>query len=103
MELRAGCSSNSRRPSGSCRRRGAARVMSEVVCQVSNQASAVEFIWSARGGFFRPYAVSGTQLTELRQAADQTRGALETLVFTLNDAGAGPATWEPSFELEEAG
>jgi formylglycine-generating enzyme required for sulfatase activity len=77
--------------------------MSEVVCQVSNQAGAVEFIWSSRGGFFRPYVVSGTELTELRQAADQTREALEKLVFTLNDADVGTPPWEPAYELAEAG
>ena len=62
--------------------------MSEIVCQVGNQAGQVEFIWSSRGGFFRPYVVTGTQLTELRQAADQTRVALESLVFALNQDGA---------------
>ena len=58
--------------------------MSEIVCQVGNQAGQVEFIWSSRGGYFKPYVVAGTQLTELRQAADQTRTALESLVFALN-------------------
>ena len=77
--------------------------MSEIVCQVGNQASQVEFIWSSRGGYFKPYVVAGMQLTELRQAADQTRKALEELVFTLNDVGSGPAPWEPSFRLVEAG
>src|SRR3954447_15403455 len=76
--------------------------MSEIVCQVSNQAGQVEFIWSSHGGFFRPYVVSGPQLTELRQAADQTRVALEALVFALNQDGAAPP-WEPSLELAEAG
>ena len=48
--------------------------MSEIVCQVSNQAGQVEFIWSSQGGFFRPYIISGQQLTELRaRAAGQTR------------------------------
>ena len=63
----------------------------------------MEFIWSSRGGFFKPYVVAGTQLTELRQAADQTRNALEALVFALNHVGTGPAPWEPSFKLAEAG
>src|SRR5262249_31736592 len=63
----------------------------------------VEFIWSSRGGFFEPYVVAGTQLTELRQAADQTRVALESLVFTLNQDGTASMPWEPSFELAEAG
>ncbi|HEX8201953.1 MAG TPA: ATP-binding protein, partial [Isosphaeraceae bacterium] len=77
--------------------------MSEIVCQVSNQASQVEFIWSSRGGFFEPYVVSGTQLTELRAAAHQTRVALEKLVFALNDAGPGPIPWEPAHALAETG
>ena len=77
--------------------------MSEIVCQVGNRADQVEFIWSSRGGYFKPYVVAGTQLTELRQAAGQTRKALEELVFTLNEVGAGPAPWEPSFRLVEAG
>ncbi len=77
--------------------------MSEIVCQVSNQAGQVEFIWSSRGGFFRPYVVTGMQLTDLRQAADRTRDALEKLIFTLNDVGSGPASWEPYYELAEAG
>ena len=77
--------------------------MSEIVCQVGNRAHQVEFIWSSRGGYFKPYVVAGTQLTELRQAAGQTRKALEELVFTLNEVGSGPAPWEPSFRLVEAG
>src|SRR4051812_10335856 len=76
--------------------------MSEIVCQVGNQAGQVEFIWSSRGGYFKPYIVSGTQLTELRQAADQTRVALESLVYAFNQEGTA-APWEPSFELAEAG
>src|SRR5262245_15233308 len=76
--------------------------MSEIVCQVGNQAGRVEFIWSSRGGFFKPYIVTGAQLAELRQAADQTRVALESLVFALNQGGE-PTPWEPSLELAEAG
>ncbi len=71
--------------------REGAQFMSEIVCQVGNQAGQVEFIWSSRGGFFRPYVVTGTQLTELRQAADQTRVALEALVFALNQDGGRDA------------
>ena len=89
--------------------------MSEIVCQVGNQAGQVEFIWSSHGGFFRPYTISGTQLAELRGAADRSttspstsekpscREALETLVFALNQNGAGPPSWEHSYELAEAG
>ena len=40
--------------------------MSEIVCQVGNQAGQVEFIWSSHGGFFRPYVVTGTQLYSAR-------------------------------------
>jgi len=89
--------------------------MSEIVCQVGNRADQVEFIWSSGGGYFKPYVVAGTQLTELRRAADRSttgpsisekpscREALERLVFNLNQAGEGPPPWEPSFELAEAG
>ena len=77
--------------------------MSEVICQVSSQGSQVELIWSSRGGFFKPYTISGTQLTELRQAAEQTRNSLEGLVLVLNQAGAGSTPWEPAYELAEAG
>jgi hypothetical protein len=95
--------------------------MSEIVCQVNNQASQVEFIWSSRGGFFRPYVVSRQQLIELRGAAERPatgpstsekpscRQALETLVFTLNQAGGGFTTlgasvrtggvWLPAVQL----
>ena len=76
--------------------------MSEIVCQVANQADRVELIWSSRGGFFKPYVITGTPLTELRQAADQTRVALEALVFGLNQQGSA-TPWELSFELAEAG
>src|SRR3954470_4894671 len=88
--------------------------MSEVVCQVGNQAGQVEFIWSSRGGFFDPYVIDGTRLAELRQAAGRPasgpsasgrpscRQALERLVFTLNQAGDGPTPWEPSYALAEA-
>jgi len=89
--------------------------MSEIVCQVGNRADQVEFIWSSHGGFFRPYTISGTQLAELRLAADRSangpsrsekpscREALETLVSALNQKGAGPPLWEHSYELAEAG
>ncbi len=89
--------------------------MSEVVCQVGTQADQVELVWSSRGGYFKPYVISGTQLTELRQAADRSttgpsiskklscREALERLVFALNKAGKDPPPWEPSFELADAG
>jgi hypothetical protein len=89
--------------------------MSEIVCQVGNQAGQVEFIWSSHGGFFRPYTISGTQLAELRRAADRSvngrltserpscREALETLVFAFNKKGAEPLSWEYCYELAEAG
>jgi hypothetical protein len=90
--------------------------MSEIVCQVGSQADQVEFIWSSHGGFFRPYTVSGTQLSELRRAADRAptgssrsekpscREALEALVYAFtNHTGTVPPSWEPSYELAEAG
>jgi WD40 repeat protein len=77
--------------------------MTEIICQVGNQSDRVEFIWSSRGGFFKPYVVTGTQLAELRQTADQTRKAMAELVFTLNEVGSASAPWEPSFKLVEAG
>ena len=78
--------------------------MSEIVCQVGNRADQVEFIWSSRGGYFKPYVVAGTQLTELRQAAGQTRESRwRRWSSRLNRRGSGPAPWEPSFELAEAG
>ncbi len=89
--------------------------MSEIVCQVGNQADQVEFIWSSHGGYFKPYVVAGTQLTELRQAAEHSstgpsifekpscRDMLERLVFALNQAGEDPPPWDTSFELAEAG
>ena len=55
--------------------------MSEIVCQVGNRADQMEFIWSSRGGYFRPYIVSGTQLIELCQAVGQNRAALESVVY----------------------
>ena len=76
---------------------------SEIVCQVTNQDSQVEFTWSLGGGFFRPYVVAGAQLAELREATRSVRKALEAVVYALNQAGDGPAPWEPSYELAEAG
>lgn len=75
----------------------------EIVCQVTNQDSQVEFTWSLRGGFFRPYVLAGAQLAELREATRSVRKALEAMVYALNQAGDGPAPWEPSYELAEAG
>ena len=76
---------------------------SEIVCQVTNQDSQVEFTWSLGGGFFRPYLVAGAQLTELREATRSVRKALEAMVYALNQAGDGPGPWQPSYELAEAG
>src|SRR4051812_27912233 len=92
------------------RQAGAAHAMSDIICQVTNQSDRVEIIWSSRGGFFRPYVISGQPLTELRQAANRSadghsvaekpscREALEALVFTLNQAGGGTIAWGPAFE-----
>ena len=66
--------------------------MSEIVCQVGNRADQVEFIWSSRSGYFRPYVVSGTQLIELRQAVGQTRAALESVVYARSRALTTPAS-----------
>src|SRR5262245_28453528 len=88
--------------------------MTEIVCQVTNRASQVEFIWSSRGGFFEPYVVSGQPLTELRQAANRSargpsgddkpscREALEDLVSSMNRAGKGPVPCGPAYKLAEA-
>ena len=65
--------------------------MNEIVCQVSNRENQVEFIWSAGGGFFRPYAVAGAQLGELREATRTVRKALGEMVYALNFAGDGAA------------
>ena len=54
--------------------------MSEIVCQIGKRADQMEFIWSPRGGYFRPYIVSGTQFIEM-QAVGQTRAALESVVY----------------------
>src|SRR4051794_32629626 len=100
MMERTSCGSEPRRLGGG------PNLMSEVVCQVGNQAGQVEFIWSSRGGFFDPYVIDGTRLAELRQAAGRPasgpsasgrpscRQALERLVFALNQAGDGPTPWE---------
>ena len=77
--------------------------MNEIVCQVSNRENQVEFIWSAGGGYFRPYTVAGAQLGELREATRTVRKALGEMVSALNFAGDGAAAWEPAYGLAEAG
>jgi hypothetical protein len=77
--------------------------MSEIVCQVLNRETQVELIWSSGGGFFRPYAIAGSKLLELREATKSVRTALGDMVCTLNDSGDGPVPWEPSYALAEAG
>src|SRR5262245_46998740 len=77
--------------------------MNEIVCQVSNRENQVEFIWSAGGGFFRPYSVTGAQLGELREATRRVRKPLGEMVSALNLAGDGVAAWEPAYGLAEAG
>ena len=72
------------------------RSTSEIVCQVGNRADQVEFIWSTRGGYFRPYVVSGTQLIELRQAAGQTRAALESVVYARSRGADDSGELRPS-------
>ena len=87
----------------------------DITCKLCNLHDRAEVTWSSRGGFFRPYVITGAALTELRQAADRSttgpsiseklscREALERLVITLNWAEEDPPPWEPSFELAEAG
>src|SRR5690348_8637221 len=77
--------------------------MSEIVCQVSNRENQIEFIWSAGGGYFLPYSVTGAQLGEMREATRMVRKALGEMVCSLNLAGDEPAAWEPSYALAEAG
>jgi hypothetical protein len=74
----------------------------DITCQLSNQHDGVEVIWSSRGGFFRPYVITGDELTKLSQAAEQSRKALDDLVRDLLN-GMGPTSWEPSYELAETG
>jgi WD40 repeat protein len=84
-----------------------ATTLADIVCQVINRdrSDRIEFIWSAGGGFFDPYIVEGTELTELRTTADQVRDVLETLVVALNRThGQMEAIpWELSYEFAEAG
>jgi hypothetical protein len=56
----------------------------------------VEFIRSSRGGYFRPYVVSGTQLTELRQAVGQTRAALQSVVYARSRGADDSGELRPS-------
>ena len=74
-----------------------------IVCQVTNQESQLDFTWSSGGGFFRPYAVSGAQLGELRETIKLVRKALGDLVHAINESQEGQAPWERSYELAEAG
>ena len=75
----------------------------EIVCQVTNQENQVEFIWSSGGGFFRPYALKGVQVGELRQTIILVRAALGRLVHSINQSKDTDPPWEPSYELAEAG
>ena len=89
--------------------------MSEIVCQVGNQAGQVEFIWSSHGGFFRPYIdlrarnwpscarrpTARRPVPRLREAV-VPRGIGDS-GLRLEPGGAGPPPWEPSYELAEAG
>jgi len=77
--------------------------MSAIVCQVLNRESQVELVWSAGGGFFRPYAIAGAKLGELREATQTVRKTLGEMVLALNQSGDGPVPWEPSYGLAEAG
>ena len=77
--------------------------MNEIVCQFSNREGQVELVWSSGGGFFKPYSIAGVQLGELRESTHQVRKALGEMVFAQNQAGEGPAAWEPDYALAEAG
>jgi tetratricopeptide (TPR) repeat protein len=77
--------------------------MNEIVCQFSNREGQVELLWSSGGGFFKPYAIAGVQLGELRESTQQVRKALGEMVFAQNQAGAGPVPWEGDYALAEAG
>ena len=77
--------------------------MTDVVCQVTNQPTQVELIWSSRGGFFRPYLIRGPQLAELRQSARSAREALMDMVVDMNTAGDSPTSGQSSYELAVAG
>src|SRR3954464_5721317 len=76
---------------------------SEIVCHHGTQDSQVEFTWSSGGGFFRPYAVKGAQLGELRETIKLVRTALGRLVHAINQSTDAQPPWEPSYELAEAG
>ena len=77
--------------------------MVDIVCQVINQDDQMEFIWSARGGFFDPYVIKKPGLTALRDNAVATRDALEALVRVWNTPGSEEAVRASSLELAEAG
>ena len=64
--------------------------MNEIVCQVCNRENQVEFVWSAGGGFFRPYTVTGAQLGELREATHMVRKALGEMVSGSTSRATGP-------------
>jgi WD40 repeat protein len=77
--------------------------MANVVCQVINRDDRMEFIWSARGGFFEPYAIEGPDLSALRDDAAAARVALEALVTVRNERGSPEDDRAASRELAEAG
>src|SRR4051794_29661285 len=77
--------------------------MSDVVCQLINQANRAEFIWSAGGGFFPPYAVEGMEWQGLRDLALQARLALARLVDALNREAPEPEHGPLAYGLAEVG
>ena len=48
--------------------------MADVVCQVIGKPDQVEFIWSAGGGWFKPYVLNGMELTNFRELARTAHG-----------------------------
>ena len=63
----------------------------DITCQLCNLHDQAEVIWSSRGGFFRPYVITGAALTELaapstpvpRSGKAVVREALGSLVISL--------------------
>ena len=75
---------------------------SEIVCQVANQDSQVEFTGRRAVGSSGPTRHRGA--TGRAPRGDRAvRKALEGMVYALNQAGRRRGPWEPCYELAEAG
>jgi hypothetical protein len=77
-------------------------VMADVVCQVIGKPDQVELIWSAGGGWFKPYVLNGMELTNFRELARAARKELETLVWSYHQ-GDDDAVRMGSFQLAKVG